>query len=220
MSESIRVELPWPISLEDVRQARERIGPYLTPTPLRHYAVLDTRVGHGIQVFVKHENHNPTGSFKVRNGFAALTALGGEAARRGVVAASRGNHGQGLALAGATLGVPVVICVPEGNNPEKNEAMAGFGAELVESFRDGLNNQIGRDLVCHLLVTFQPMHKRGLRCGQFRPVRAFGIHVRLGRVHQVDSIDLCQQVKPLVKPAARGRQDAMRAPRLPHFEDR
>ncbi len=129
-------ERRWPISLEDVERARDRIRPYLPPTPLRRYAALDARVGAEISVFVKHENHNPTNAFKARNGFAALTALDPEQRRRGVVAATRGNHGQGLGLAGATLGVPVVICVPEGNNPEKNEAMRGYGVELVECGRD------------------------------------------------------------------------------------
>lgn len=123
-------------SYEDVLRARARIEPYLTPTPLRRYAALDEAVGHGVRVLVKHENHQPTGSFKVRNGLSVLTALPEEARRRGVVAASRGNHGQGVAYAGALLGVPVTICVPEGNSPGKNVAMRGLGAELVERGRD------------------------------------------------------------------------------------
>jgi threonine dehydratase len=127
---------PWPISFDDVLRAQERIRPHLTRTPLRRYPALDAWVGGGIQVFVKHENHNPTNSFKARNGFAAVTALSAADGRRGVVAATRGNHGQGLGLAGATLGVPVVICVPEGNNPEKNQAMRGFGVELLECGKD------------------------------------------------------------------------------------
>jgi threonine dehydratase len=65
-----------------------------------------------------------------------MTALSPEQRARGVVAATRGNHGAGLAYAGAELGVPVVICVPVGNNPEKNAAMRGYGAELIESGRD------------------------------------------------------------------------------------
>ncbi|HKQ96921.1 MAG TPA: threonine/serine dehydratase [Candidatus Polarisedimenticolia bacterium] len=127
---------PWPITFESVLAAAERLRPHLRPTPVREYAPLDEAVGEGIHVFVKHENHNPTNTFKARNGLAALTALGAEERRRGVVAATRGNHGLGLAHAGLHLGVPVVICVPHGNNPEKNEAMRGFGAELVEEGRD------------------------------------------------------------------------------------
>lgn len=126
----------WPIELADVRAARERIAPYLRRTPLRGYAPLDREVGHGIRVLVKHENHQPTNSFKVRNGLAAMTALAEDERRRGVVAASPGNHGQGVAYAGQLFGVPVTICVPVGNNPEKNEAMCGFGAELVHEGAD------------------------------------------------------------------------------------
>jgi threonine dehydratase len=126
----------WPIAWDDIVAARGRIAPYLTPTPLRSYAPLDAELGHGIRVLVKHENHLPTNAFKARNTMSFLTALPAEQRTRGVVAATRGNHGAGLAYAGATLGVPVVICVPVGNNPEKNAAMRGYGAELVERGRD------------------------------------------------------------------------------------
>ncbi|HEY3808216.1 MAG TPA: pyridoxal-phosphate dependent enzyme [Kofleriaceae bacterium] len=124
------------ITWEDVVAARARIAPYLTPTPLRSYAPLDAEVGAGIRVLVKHENHLPTNAFKARNAMSVMTALSADQRRRGVIAATRGNHGAGLAWAGQTLGVPVVICVPIGNNPEKNAAMIGFGAELIEIGRD------------------------------------------------------------------------------------
>ena len=126
----------WPITFEGVLAARERLRPFLRPTPLRSYAPLDEAVGHGIQVWVKHENHNPTNSFKARNGLSVLTALPAGERHRGVVAATRGNHGLGLAHAGRLLGVPVTICVPRGNNPEKNAAVRGLGATLVEEGRD------------------------------------------------------------------------------------
>jgi threonine dehydratase len=126
----------WPIDADDVRAAQKRLAPHLPPTALRRYAALDAAVGSGITVLVKHENHQPTNSFKVRNGLAALTALDEGTRRRGVVAATRGNHGQGVAWAGQLLGAPVTICVPRGNNPEKNEAMRGFGATLIEEGKD------------------------------------------------------------------------------------
>ena len=126
----------WPITIDEVRAARERLRPHLPPTPLRAYATLDAAVGNGIRVRVKHENLQPTGAFKVRNGVAALSALPAEILRRGVVAATRGNHGLGLAWAGARLGAPVTVCVPVGNNPEKNAAVVGIGARLVEEGRD------------------------------------------------------------------------------------
>ncbi|MEK6608352.1 MAG: threonine/serine dehydratase [Myxococcota bacterium] len=127
-------ESAWPIALADVLAARERLRPYLPPTPLRSYAPLDATVG--AHVLVKHENHQPTNAFKARNGLAVMTALSADERRRGVVAATRGNHGQGLAWAGRLLGAPVTICVPIGNNPEKNQAMRGLGAELIEEGRD------------------------------------------------------------------------------------
>lgn len=128
--------MSWPIGIDDVRAARERIRPHLVPTALRDYAPLDAAVGHGVRVVVKHENHQPTNAFKVRNGVSAVAALDEETRRRGVIAATRGNHGAGLAWAGRRLGAPVVVVVPHGNNPEKNAAIRGFGAELVEAGRD------------------------------------------------------------------------------------
>ena len=127
---------PWPIALADVRAAGERLAPYLERTPFRAYATLDDTVGHDIRVLVKHENHHPTNAFKVRNAFAALTMLGEAQRRRGIIAATRGNHGQGLAFAGQSLGIAVTICVPRDNVPDKNAAMRGYGAEVIETGDD------------------------------------------------------------------------------------
>jgi len=126
----------WPITIDDVRAARERIAPYLLPTPLRSYGTLDAAVGAGIRVLVKHENFQPTGAFKVRNAFSALTALAPADRARGVVAATRGNHGLGLAWAARALEATATVCVPLGNNPEKNAAVRALGARLVEEGRD------------------------------------------------------------------------------------
>lgn len=126
----------WPVTWDDVVRARERIAPWISATPLRHYPALDAEVGGGVRVLVKHDNHLPTNAFKARNALALMTTLDAEQQRRGVVAATRGNHGAGLAWAGALLGVPVTICVPHGNNPEKNAAIRGFGAELIETGHD------------------------------------------------------------------------------------
>src|SRR5207248_9909431 len=87
----------WPVTIADVLEARERIRGTLSPTALRRYAPLEEEVGYGIRLFVKHENHQPTQAFKARNGLAALTSLSEEERKKGVVGASRGNHGQGLA---------------------------------------------------------------------------------------------------------------------------
>jgi threonine dehydratase len=126
----------WPITWDDVVAARKRLAPHLAATPLRRYRSLDVELGNDIHVLVKHENHLPTNAFKARNALSFMTALEPAQRTHGVVAATRGNHGAGLAWAGSELGIPVVICVPHGNNPEKNAAMRGFGAELVEAGRD------------------------------------------------------------------------------------
>ena len=122
-----------PITYQDVLDARERLRPHLAPTAFRNYSQLDALVGHGIRVWVKHENHHPTQSFKIRNGLNSILALSSEERSRGVIGASTGNHGQGVAYAARLLGVQASICVPLGNNPEKNAAIRALGAELVET---------------------------------------------------------------------------------------
>ena len=120
------------ITVDDVLAAEARIRPHLAPTPMRHYPLLDALVGHGIEVWVKHENHHPTQSFKIRNGLNSVLGRDEASRRRGIIAASTGNHGLGVAYAGKLTGTPVTICVPEGNNPEKNAGIRALGAELVE----------------------------------------------------------------------------------------
>jgi threonine dehydratase len=131
-----RGEESWPIRFADVLAAQARIRPLVVPTPLRRYAPLDAEIGRGICVWVKHENQAPTNSFKIRNALSVVTLLSAEERRRGIVAATRGNHGLGVACAGALYGAPVTICVPRGNNPEKNAGMRGYGATLIEEGRD------------------------------------------------------------------------------------
>jgi threonine dehydratase len=88
-------------------------------------------------VWVKHENHTPVGAFKVRGGLVYVERMVRQRpAARGLVSATRGNHGQSLAFAGRVHDRPVVICVPDGNSPEKNAAMAALGAELIVHGRD------------------------------------------------------------------------------------
>jgi len=128
--------MTFPITYDDARAARERIARYLLPTPFRAYPQLAARIGGGMSIFVKHENHQPTSSFKIRNGLSFMTALSADERRRGVVAATTGNHGQGIAYGGSLLGVETTICVPAANNPEKNAAMRALGATVVEEGRD------------------------------------------------------------------------------------
>ena len=121
-------------ALADVLEARLRIAAHLRPTPLFGYAALNELVE--AEVFVKHENHQPVGAFKVRGGVNLLSQLGDEERERGVIAASTGNHGQSVAYAARLFGVPATICVPEHANPVKVASMRGLGAELIFHGRD------------------------------------------------------------------------------------
>ncbi len=122
-------------SLSDLERAIDVIRPHVPPTPQREWPLLSERIGG--QVFIKHENHVPTGAFKVRGGLVYMERLKRERPNvSGVISATRGNHGQSLAFAGKAYGVRVVICVPLGNSPEKNAAMRALGAELVEHGKD------------------------------------------------------------------------------------
>ena len=120
--------------LADVYEARDRIAPHLRPTPLYEYAGLSELVG--AQVFVKHENHQPVGAFKVRGGVNLVSQLSDEERSSGVIAASTGNHGQSIAFAARIFGVSATICVPENANPVKVASMRGLGAELIFHGRD------------------------------------------------------------------------------------
>src|ERR1019366_7267172 len=120
--------------LADVLAARQRIAPYLRPTPLYRYPALDMLTG--AQVWVKHENHQPVGAFKVRGGVNLVSHLSAEERRRGVIAASTGNHGQSVAYAADLFGVRAVICVPAQANTVKVESMRALGARVVLHGRD------------------------------------------------------------------------------------
>lgn len=121
-------------TLADVYDARTRVYRTLRPTPLMRHPLLAAELG--CDVLVKHENHNPTGAFKIRGGLNLVATLGAEARAGGIATASTGNHGQSMALACGRERVPCTIYVPVGNNPEKNAAMRGYGATVVEAGRD------------------------------------------------------------------------------------
>src|SRR6266436_1374545 len=120
--------------LAGVLAARQRIGPYLRPTPLYRYPALDELTG--ARVWVKHENHQPVGAFKVRGGVNLVSQLTPDERRRGIIAASTGNHGQSVAYAADLFGVRAIVCVPEQANPVKIESMRALGAEVVFHGRD------------------------------------------------------------------------------------
>ena len=107
----------------------------MPPTPQYSWPLINQRLG--TEVWIKHENHTPVGAFKIRGALIYLDWLGKETpGLKGVVAATRGNHGQGVATAARMHGIPCVIVVPRGNSPEKNRAMRAQGAELLERGAD------------------------------------------------------------------------------------
>ena len=119
------------ISLTDLHGASDLVRRHLAPTAQIMWPLLAQRTG--AEVWVKHENHLPTGAFKVRGGVVFADSQVRAGNRHGLISATRGNHGQSLAWAGARFGLPVTIVVPFGNSPEKNAAMVAFGATLIEA---------------------------------------------------------------------------------------
>lgn len=118
-----------PPTFKDVLAARKRIAPYLRPTPLYHYSLLDELIG--TEVWVKHENHQPIGAFKVRGGINLALQLSPEEKDRGLITASTGNHGQSVAYGARLVGAPVIVGMPEGANPGKVAAIRNLGAEIL-----------------------------------------------------------------------------------------
>ncbi|HEX7967876.1 MAG TPA: threonine dehydratase [Stellaceae bacterium] len=122
-------------TLAEIERAAALVHRVLPPTPQLCWPLLAARCG--AEVWVKHENHTPIGAFKIRGGLTYLAALRErEPETRGVIAATRGNHGQSVALAAQRLGLAATIVVPHGNSREKNAAMRAFGAALVEHGHD------------------------------------------------------------------------------------
>jgi threonine dehydratase len=115
--------------LQDILQAQKRIRPYLARTPLHSYPAINELVG--TTLFIKHENYQPVGAFKVRGGINLISQLSPEERERGVISASTGNHGQSVAYAARLFGVKARIVVPEKANPGKVAAMQGMGAEVI-----------------------------------------------------------------------------------------
>lgn len=119
---------------EDVLAARPRVYARIRPSPLLKHPLLDEWIGRS--TWVKHENHNPTGSFKIRGGLNLVAQMSDEEKRQGVICASTGNHGQSVAMACRLHGIRCRIVVPVGNNPDKTAGMRALGAEVHEYGRD------------------------------------------------------------------------------------
>lgn len=116
-------------TFRDVLAAQKRLRSYLQRTPLHTYPALNALIG--ADVFVKHENYQPVGAFKVRGGINLISQMREEERKRGVIAVSTGNHGQSVAYAARLFGIQARIVVPEKANPGKVAAMQGMGAEVL-----------------------------------------------------------------------------------------
>lgn len=144
---------PSPFTAADLDRAAALVAQFVPPTPQFVWPMLANEMGS--EVWVKHENHTPTGAFKVRGGLVYVQRHVAESVPdrvgrpRGLISATRGNHGQSIAFAGRAFGVDVQIVVPHGNSPAKNAAMRAFGATLIESGRDF---QAAREVAAHLAV--------------------------------------------------------------------
>ncbi|MCY1286086.1 L-threonine dehydratase biosynthetic IlvA [compost metagenome] len=149
-----------PLSLESLEQAAAIVHASLPPTPQFRWPLLGEALG--CEAWVKHENHSPVGAFKLRGGLVYFQRLSEQPERpRGVISATRGNHGQSIAFAAARHGMNASIVVPHGNSREKNAAMRSLGANLVEhgedfqAAREHAAELAARDGL-HLVPSFHP----------------------------------------------------------------
>lgn len=154
----------YPLAL--LEEAAARVHAVLPPTPQHHWPLLSRRAG--AEVWVKHENHTPVGAFKVRGGIVLFDEMkANHPGLRGVIAATRGNHGQSVAFSAARAGLPAVIVVPRGNSAGKNAAMRALGAELVEhgeDFQAALEHarELAEERGLHFVPSFAPALVRGV----------------------------------------------------------
>lgn len=155
-----------PLSLSALESAAAVVYAAMPPTPQFRWPLLDARVG--AEVWVKHENHSPTGAFKLRGGLVYMDAFRRSSPDAvGVVTATRGNHGQSVAFAAARHGLRSCVVVPLGNSVEKNAAMRALGAELVERGRDFQDSVEFADTIAaergwHRLPSFHPWLVQGI----------------------------------------------------------
>ena len=154
-----------PLTLAELERAAQDIYTVVQPTPQINWPLLDERCA--CEVWVKHENHLPTGAFKVRGGLWYMRHLAQTPGVAGVVAATRGNHGQSVAFAASRHGLKALIVVPHGNNPDQNRAMQAFGAELIEHGRDfddalGFATTIAEEQALHAMPSFHSLLVQGV----------------------------------------------------------
>jgi threonine dehydratase len=153
-------------SLDALESAAALIYKSMPPTPQYRWPLLEARAG--TTVWVKHENHTPTGAFKVRGGLVYLNELCRTGAKpKGVISATRGNHGQSVGFAARQYGIPAAVVVPIGNSVEKNAAMRSLGVEIIERGRDFTDaSEIADEMAIargwHRFPSFHPLLVRGV----------------------------------------------------------
>ena len=152
--------------LDEIEKAASVVYRHMPPTPQYQWPLLD--VAAGTEVWVKHENHTPVGAFKIRGGLVYVDWLRRERPEvRGVVGATRGNHGQSAGFAARMVGMPATIVVPHGNSREKNAAMRALGVELIEQGDDfqaayEFAQTLAAERSLQLLASFDWMLVRGV----------------------------------------------------------
>ena len=156
-------------TLDEIQVASKIVYDVMPPTPQYCWPLLCERLG--TEVWVKHENHTPVGAFKLRGGLVYFSDLSRDKDIKGVVTATRGNHGQSVALSAKRYGISSKIVVPRGNSLEKNAAMRALGAQLIEHGEDFQASrehaiQLANDTALHLVPSYHPLLLRGVAvCG-------------------------------------------------------
>ncbi len=163
--------------LDQIETAARNVYAAMPPTPQYCWPLLCQRLG--CEVWVKHENHTPVGAFKLRGGLAYFASLAHQEAPPGVLSATRGNHGQSVALAARRHGLAARIVVPFGNSVEKSAAMRALGAELIEHGDDFQQAReyaarLAGELGWHLVPSFHPLLVAGVASYALELLRAVG----------------------------------------------
>ena len=149
-----------PLTLADIESAADIVYRDMRPTPQYAWPMLCERLG--AEVWLKHENHTPTGAFKIRGGLVYFERLARSGTLpKGVISATRGNHGQSVGYAARRHGIAAAICVPHGNSIEKNAAMRALGVELIEHGDDFQASRehaerLARERQLHMVPAFHP----------------------------------------------------------------
>ncbi|MCP4327785.1 MAG: threonine dehydratase [Alphaproteobacteria bacterium] len=163
-------------SLAELESAADLVHRFVQPSAQIEWPLLSARAG--AEVWVKHENHNPTGAFKIRGGLVYMDDVRrNRPSVKGVISATTGNHGQSVALAAARVGLTATIVAPLGNSPEKNAAMRGYGAELIEHGHDfqvayEYAQELASERGYHFVDSFNPLLVRGVATYSLEFLRA------------------------------------------------